>query len=221
MLDSYGPCVKLAYHREKLVAQILYFPESAEPCWAFRREGVLLIDCIYNPTPGAQRLGIGTMLLQSLIRDAKNRRTCLGDRPCRFIVAKAFDTGEALPMHEFYRGKGFLPTLEGDLVYLPVEGRYEPAEPVGDYRPLPEDRGRAIILYRPVCQFSYPFAKRVESLIRGIAPELRTEVIDEWEKPQDSIKRRNCWLIVNARPVRTLVTEAEKFKEEVRRAALD
>jgi hypothetical protein len=43
-------------------------------------------------------------------------------------------------------------------------------------------------------------------------------LINEWENPEEAIKRRNAWLVVNARLIRTFFMETEKFKEEIRQA---
>jgi len=221
MQEKHGPCAKVAYYNKKPVAQILYFPEEADPTKAFKRKDILVINCTYNPTSEAQKLGIGTRLLQSVIKDAKQRKTCLGNRSCKFILAKAFNTGELLPLPEFYKKNGFLPTSEGDLLYLPIEGRYDPATPVGEYESLPEDKNKAVIFYGPICQFSYPFAKRIEEIIKEVAPNIKIEIINEWEKPEESLKRNNWWLIVNAKPIQTFFMQTEKFKEELQQAIRD
>ncbi len=219
MLEKYGSCAKIAYHDGKPVAQILYYPEKAYVTKVSKREDVLVINCIYNPTSETQKLGIGTRLLQSVIQDAKQRKTCLGNKTCKFILAKAFNTGEFLPMPEFYKKNGFLPTPEGDLLCLLIEDCYEPATPAGKYEPLPEDRNKALIFYAPVCQFSYQFAKRIEETIKETVPQIKIEMINEWEKPEESIKRKNWWLIVNAKPIHTFFMETEKFKEELKQVA--
>jgi hypothetical protein len=43
-------------------------------------------------------------------------------------------------------------------------------------------------------------------------------MINDWEKPEESIKRRNWRLIANAKPTQTFFMETEKFKEEIKRA---
>lgn len=53
MLGNYGSCAKIAYCNEKPVAQILCYPEEADVTKAFKRENVLVINCIYNPTAEA------------------------------------------------------------------------------------------------------------------------------------------------------------------------
>ncbi|MEM3536738.1 MAG: hypothetical protein QXF44_03060 [Candidatus Bathyarchaeia archaeon] len=218
MLRAYGSCAKIAYYKEKPAAQILYYPEEADVTKVFRRENVLIINCVYNPTAEAQKLSIGTRLLHAVIQDIKQRKSCLGEKPCKFILAKAFNTGEFLPMPAFYKKNGFLPTPDGSMLYLPMEGKYEPSPPVGEYEPLAEDRNKAVIFYAPCCQFGYSFAKRIEGLIKEVAPSIEIEMINEWEKPEESIKRKNWWLIVNAKPIHTFFMETEKFKEEIRLA---
>jgi hypothetical protein len=219
MLEKYGSCAKVAYYNGKPAAQILYYPEEAD-VKASKRQNVLVINCIYNPTPEAQKLGIGTGLLQSVIDDVKQRKTCLGNKQCEFVLAKAFNTGEFLPLPEFYKKRGFTSALENEdsLLYLPVEGGYESVAPVGEYKPLPEDKGRAVIFYSPVCQFSYQFAKKTEETIREVAADIKIEMINEWENPQEAIKRKNSWLIVNAKHIRTFLMAKERFKEEIKQA---
>jgi hypothetical protein len=219
MLRKYGSVAKIAYFEDKPVAQIFFYPEESDLTNASPRKNVLRMLCVYNPATSAQKHGIGTKLLQSLVSDAKKRKTCLGNKPCKFILVKAFNTGEFLPMPEFFKKNGFLPTPENEeMLYYPVEGNYEQASPMQEYEPLPEDRGRAVILYSPVCQFSYQFAKKMEEQIREVAPNLPIDLINEWEKPEEAIKRRNSVLIVNARPVRIFFMDSARFKEEVRLA---
>lgn len=214
MLEKYGSCAKIAYYNEKPVAQILYYPEEADITKAFRRENVLVINCVYNPTAEAQKLGIGTRLLNSVIGDARQRKTCIGDKPCKFILAKAFNTGELLPLPKFYKRKGFLPTPEENLLYLPIEGSYEPATSVGEYEPLPEDKNKAVIFYGPICQFSHQFAKRIEEIIKEVVPNIGIEMINEWEKPEEAIKHKNWWLVVNAKPIKPFSWKRKNLKRK-------
>jgi hypothetical protein len=219
MLEKYGSCAKIAYYNGKPAAQVLYYPEQADVTKASKREDVLVINCIYNPTPEAQKLGVGLRLLEGVIQDVKKRRTCLGNKPCKFILAKAFNTGELLPMSEFYKKNGFLPTSEENLLYLPIEGSYEPTPLLGEYEQLPEDRNKALIFYGSICQFSYQFAKRIEEIVREVVPRIKIEMINEWERPEESIKRKNCGLIVNAKPIRSFFMETDKFRKEISQAA--
>jgi hypothetical protein len=217
MLDRYGSVVKIAYYGNKPVAQILYYPETADPTKTAGRDDVLTLACVYNPTSAAQKLGIGTKLLKSVIDDAKLGRTCLGNRRCRFIVAKAFNTGELLSLSEFFKKNKFLQAPEEGVMYLPIEGEYASALPVGEYEPLQEDLDRAIVFYSPICQFSYQFATKTVELIKEVAPAIPVELINQWERPEESIKRKNSDPIVNARHIKTFFMDTERFKEEVKR----
>jgi predicted GNAT family acetyltransferase len=218
MLEKYGSCAKIAFYGEKPVAQILYYPEEADITKASRRKNVLIIQCVYNPMPEAQKRGIGTQLLRSVIQDAKNRKTPLGLSPCRFMLARAFNTGEFLSLTDFYRKNGFLPTPEENLYCLQMEAGYESAKPVGKYKPLPEDKNKAIIFYSPTCQFSYPFALRTSEIIKEVAPQIEIEFVNEWEKAEEAIKRRNQWLVVNSKPIHTFFMDTDRFKTEIRQA---
>ena len=218
MLRKFEPVSKIAYLNDEPVAQILYCPENSNPASFNRRKGVLNILCIYNPTPATQKLGVGTKLLQSVIDDAKRGKTCLGKEKCAFILAKAFNTGELLPLSEFYRKNGFLNTESDDSLYLPVEGNYERGKRVGEYEPLVEDKNRAVIFFSPQCQFSYQFAVKISDIIKEAAPKISIEIINEAERPDEFVKRKGCALVVNGSPIRTFFMESEKFREEIRQA---
>jgi hypothetical protein len=141
--------------------------------------------------------------LKNTIQDVKQRKSCLGNRPCRFIIAKAFNTGEFLPLPDFYGKNNFLPTPDQTQAYLPIEGNYEPNPPLGEYEPLAQDRNRAIVFYGPVCQFSYQFARRTEEIIAEVVPEIDVQLVNEWERPVEAIRRKNSSLIINARVMHT------------------
>lgn len=83
MLTTYGSCAKIAYYKDIPAAQILYYPEEADVTKIHKRKNVLAVNCVYNPTPSAQKIGIGTKLLRSVIYDAKHRQSCLGNKPCK------------------------------------------------------------------------------------------------------------------------------------------
>lgn len=220
MLKNYGSIAKIAYLDGKPVAQILYYPESADPTSPCKRKNVLVVMCTYNPTPEARGMGIGTRLLQDLIEDAKKRRTCLGTVSCRFMLAKTFNTHEALPLSDFYSKNWFHKIRETDqLMFLPIEGTYALDETIDESKPLKEDRGKAIITYSPTCQFSFGFAKIIESSVRKVAPHLCILLINDWEQPQEAAKQGNWWLTVNGRRIQTFFMETAKFEEEVRLAA--
>jgi GNAT superfamily N-acetyltransferase len=220
MLERYGPLAKIAYLDEKPVAQILFHPEEASPTSILRRRGVIHLDCIYNATPEARQLGIASKLLQSLVEDCRQGKGCLQGTPCRFIVARAFNTGEALSLSQFYTRRGFKPSpTESGIMYLPISEPYQPEPSQGEYESLPEDKGRAIVFYNPACEFFYPFALRIAESIEEIAPSVPIELVNEWIRPEESIKRKGCTIIVNARPIKTFFMDKENFQREVREAS--
>lgn len=151
-------------------------------------------------------------MIRSLLDDCRGGQKCLGGRPCRFIVAKPFNTGEGIPLDEFYAANGFKQGQQE--MFLEVTAPYQPREDV-EYRPLPEDRGRAVMLYNPMCEWSYPFAVRVREFLKEIEPRLPVELIDEWRRPEESIRRGNQQLVVNAAPIRSFWTQREEFRREV------
>jgi hypothetical protein len=53
---------------------------------------------------------------------------------------------------------------------------------------------------------------------QGSCPNVKIELINEWEKPEEAIKRKNSWLTANAKPIHTFFMETEKFKQEIRQA---
>ncbi len=218
MLRKFGSVAKIAYLNDKPVAQILCYPEESNHASVNRRKGALSILCVYNPTPAAQRLGVGTKLLQSVIQDAKQEKSCLGKKVCAFIVTKAFNTGEFLSLNEFYKKNGFLEAEKDGSMHLPIKGTYERSKSVSDYEPLEQDKNKALIFYSPRCQFSYQFAGRISEIIKEVAPNLPIDLMNEEESPEEFLKRKGCALVVNATPIRTFFMETEKFKEEIRQA---
>ncbi|MGC9346016.1 MAG: hypothetical protein ACP5ER_04405 [Candidatus Bathyarchaeales archaeon] len=58
----------------------------------------------------------------------------------------------------------------------------------------------------------------MEEIIRKVAPNIKVEMINEWEKPAEAIKHKDWWLIVNAKPIHMFFMETEKFEEEIKQA---
>ena len=74
-------------------------------------------------------------------------------------------------------------------------------------------------IYGQKCQFSYPFAKGLRPWLGKRLPNIKIESVNGWEKPEESIKRGNWRLVVNAKPIHTFFMDVEGFKAEIRRAA--
>jgi len=215
MLEKHGPLTKLAYLDGRPIAQILFFPEEVAKFLPEPRKYVIVLQCVYNPFPEAQGKGAGTALLRSLMEDCRAGIRCLEGRKCSFIVSNPFQTGEGLSMAKFYEENGF--KRAHDEMFLEIAGRYEPKIKL-EYEPLPEDRGRAIIFYNRICEWSYPFALQVRDYLLQIKPGLKVELVDEWLRPWESKRRANQWLVVNAVPIKSFWTQREEFRQEVERA---
>ena len=212
IIEEHATCTKIAYLDEKPVAQVLYYPERIAPFLAHPREGVVVLHCCYNPFKEAQGKGVGSALLQSLIRECREGLPILGGAPCTFLVAQPFTTGVGVPLGEFYEKNGFK-RGEGEM-YLEITGEYQPKRFTG-YYPLPEDLGRAVMFYDSMCEWGYPFAVRVKEFLRGIEPNLVVKLIDKWREPEEYIRRGGKQLLINAKPIESFWTEKEAFRREV------
>lgn len=215
MLNHYGGCTKVAYLDGGPVAQLLYYPEEAIPYVENPRRDVIHLHCVYNLFPEARGKGVASALIRDLLEEAERGMEMLQGRRCRFIVAKPFNTGEGIPLEAFYASKGFHWGV-GEM-YLEISASYETRK-LGEYRPLSEDEGRALIFYSPLCEYSYPFAHRVREIIWEVKPDLPITLIDMWRQPEEASKRYGEEIIVNARPIRAWWGDREGFKEEVMRA---
>jgi GNAT superfamily N-acetyltransferase len=215
MLRERGPCTKIAYMDERPVAQILFYPEEAAPFIREPRENAVVLNCTYNPFPEARGRGAARALIESLVEDCRRGLPCNGGRGASFIVTKPFNTGEGTPLEEFYARVGF--EKAGREMFLELTGSYRPrVEP--KYEPHPEDEGRAVMFYDPMCEWGYPFGVRVRELLHEIDPDLPVELIDPWQSPGESVRRGNQWLVVNATAIESFWTEKDAFRHEVERA---
>ena len=186
MLNHHGSCTKIAYIDEKPVAQIQFYPEETIPFNNNPRKDVVHLQCVYNPFPEAQRKGVASALMKSLVSDCNSGLKCMDERPCSFLVTKPFPHEGDLPLNEFYKKSGF---KQGNQeMFLEIKGEYIPRE-ITEYRPLHEDRGRAVILYNPSCEWGYFFAFTVKELLQEIDPVLPIEIINIWERPEWYMKR--------------------------------
>jgi GNAT superfamily N-acetyltransferase len=215
MLREHGPCTKLAYLDERPVAQILFYPEEAAPFIKEPREDAIVLNCTYNPFPEARGRGAARALIESLIADGRKGLPCNGGREASFIAAKPFNTGEGASLEEFYARNGF-EKADGEM-FLELTDKYRPRVETM-YEPLPEDAGRAVMFYDPMCEWGYPFGVRVRELLHEIDPDLPVELIDPWQRPGESVRRGNQWLVVNATAIESFWTEKDTFRSEVERA---
>jgi GNAT superfamily N-acetyltransferase len=186
MLKQHRPCAKIAYLDGRPVAQIVFYPEETIPYIANPRKDVVHLQCIYNPFPEAQRRGIGAALMKDLVDECKSGLSSLGGRPCSFLVTKSFSHEGDLPLSEFYEKYGFRQGSQE--MFLEIGGKYVERE-TREYRPLPEDHGRIIVLYNPACEWGSFLAYKVVELGHEIDPDLPVEIFNIWEKPEAFMKR--------------------------------
>jgi hypothetical protein len=212
MMDKYGSCTKIAYIDSTPVAQILFYPEEAVPYMPFKRQGVIIIHCTYNPFPRAQRKGIATALVESVLADCRMGTRMLEGNKCQFVVAKPFETGEGLSLDKFFSSLGFIQGLNE--MYREIYGQYI-ANDLTRYTPLYEDRGKAVILYEPLCEWGYVHTEMIKDTIEEMLPGFPVEAYNIWETPEESVKRGNKRLIVNAREIKSPITQKKAFIEEV------
>ena len=208
MIKQIGPVAKIAYLNSKPVAQIMFYPETALPYISQPRAKVIRVECAYNAFPESRGKGIGDSLMKSLVADCKLKES-------RFLVANAFSTGEGVSLEEYYKRNGF---LEGeDELYLLINDEYKP-KIKQKFKPLEEDKDKALLFYNRNCEFSYMFAEKTRKVLNEIDPNLKIEMIDMWKHPVTSAKRGNEIVIVNAIPIKSLVGDEEEFKAEVKKS---
>jgi len=214
MLRTYGDVGLVAYFNGKSAAQLLTYPEKADPT-SLKRENVLVINCIYNPLLEAQRKGIARTMVEKLIEKARGKY--------EFLLTHAFDTGEFLSQAEFFKRLGFKEITKEDLYYSfsgrelkePYSGFWKEGE---EYRRSDEDIGRIMIFYEPVCPFSYLWAYRAEEIVKEIDLKLKIEVLNAWEHPEEFVSRGRNWMLVNGIPIKSLPIERDRFRGEILRA---
>ncbi|NJE25696.1 GNAT family N-acetyltransferase [Thermococcus sp. MV5] len=214
MLRTYGDVGFVAYFNEKPAAQLLTYPEKADPT-SLKRENVLVVNCVYNPLSEAQRKGIARKMVETLIEKAKGKY--------EFLVTHAFDTGEFLSQAEFFRRMGFREITKEDLYYSfsgrklkePYSGFWKDGE---EYKRSNEDIGKVLIFYEPTCPFTYLWAYRAKEIVKEIAPELEIRMLNGWEHPEEFVSRGRNWMLVNGIPIKSLPIDRDRFREEIKNA---
>ncbi len=202
---------KIAYLDDTPVGMIQFAPK--------REEEILEILCIF--VPQSQRQGIGKMLLNSLILDMKMPQPFLNNKVPKGLITYAFESGAGYPQHLFYKRCGFKPAslTNPHLLYYPIEKGWKYIPPRREYIPLSEDRGKAIIFYDVNCPWCYYFTNKTEMAIREVAKDIPIRKISKEEEREEVRKRGNVpFVIINAQPIRTFITDEENFKKEVKEA---
>jgi GNAT superfamily N-acetyltransferase len=192
MLEHNGCCGKIAYLNEKPVGQILFYPEVTIPYISTPRTDVIYLKCIYIAVPDAQHQGVGDALMKALINECHTGVECLGGRPCRFLVTQPFPHEGTLPLTDFYAKYGFKQGQQE--MFLEVNGKYVPQELL-EYRSLPEDRDKVLLIYNQDCEWGYFFVTTVKELIQKNYPNLPIETYNNWKTPEEYLKHPHRPLI--------------------------
>jgi len=212
MLKEIGSVVKIAYIKSNPVAQLMFYPETVLPYETYPRVNVIRVECAYNAFPEMRGKGIGDALMQSLIQDSHKGLECLNEKPCRFLVANAFNTGEGTSLEDYYKRNGFQ-TGENEL-YLPITGVYEPKKR-SRFKPFKEDRDKALLFFNRNCQFSYRSSKKTRRVLNITYPNIEVEMIEVWERPEKYANYGNEAVVVNTVPIKSLIGDLDEFKLEV------
>ena len=218
ILDRHGPCAKIAYIDGKPVAQIIFIPEETMLYIHDRRKDVIHLQCIYSPFPETQRKGAAAALMRDLINECETGLSCLGGRPCSFLVTRPFAHEGDLSLSEFYGKYGFRQGSQE--MYLGVKGGYAPRE-ASDYKPLPEDLEKTVILYNPLCEWGFYAAHKIQEFVEGLDPGLPVEAFNIWERPEEYMKRpfqtvASARSIFNTREVGGFWADREAFLRKVK-----
>jgi len=219
-LRKWGPFAKVAYQDGNPAGMIQYRPSP--------EERVVQIDCVYVQAASCWGKGIGSRLLRSLMEDVQKPMSWFDNRRPLALVTMTFPGGapEQYTARKFFSRKGFKQIGEDpDYLYYPLQPGfiYRPvAKKEVKYVPQDEDKGKILIISGPdYCPATYPyFLKRMGKLLREMYPEVPIRWIDSSEEPEE-LRKRNIGIgtcIVNARLIRSYVTDKDTFQKEVRAA---
>lgn len=213
-LNKGEPFAKLAISEGRIVGIVQFHPVP--------EEGIFHILCIFVPHKEHWRKGIGSLLLNSLIEEARKPQEWNEGKPVRGITAWAF-SGEAegqLSMKDFFLKRGFRPSPEEpDFLYFPLEEglRLKGKKSSPLYLGQDEDKGKVLILYGPsFCPWHYYFCQLAEQAIKKLAPEISIRWVNWAEEPEEFQKRGGFQgIAVNSIPIKAFVLEMEEFLREV------
>ncbi len=219
MLRSYGTCAKIAYLSGIPCGQILHYAEKLDPLVEKPREGAVRVQCVHTSRLDARRKGVAKALLNNLLRDLGQPMACFCNQPCGFVFTSAFDTGEVFSQRRFFEHVGFKDAIDDSgMLYYPIAGNYVPIEAPRSREAIDQDRGRAVLLYSPTCQFSYEFIGKAEATIRAVDPKLPILLVNEWERPSEALRRRGEKIVVNGVPIHSFFSGEGKFRNDIERA---
>ena len=214
-LSEYGSFAKITYYDDEPVAMIMFYPEVAVPYYRYPRPNVIEIFCAYRIREEAK--GAGTLLLKTLIDEAKVGINCLDGDPCSFLVASSFNTGEGTSLRKYFMNNGFIETK--DELYLELNTEYYPRMRE-TYEKPEEDSRKAVVFYDMNCEYGWLFAMNIEKILRDIDDSLNVVKINKWAHPLESIKRGNPRVSVNGKVINSY-WRSPNFITEIKKALKD
>lgn len=212
-LEKYGSIAKLAYLNSKPVGMIQYQPKPDEK--------LVEITCIFVPNKENLRKGIGKTLLKSLLDDMRKPKPYFNNDIPLALVTWAFEVPGLYPQHEFYRKMGFKQVSKDEpfLLYYPLKEGFVYIPKSKEYIPQEEDKGKILIFYDPSCPFCIYFLEKKKELVKEVAPEVPTRIINLFEEPEEVEKRgKISFCIVNGKPIKSFFMDKENFQKEVKEA---
>lgn len=208
VLETCGSFAKVAYFGETPVGMLQYMPHPDE--------NILEIQCIFVPDTKNSQKGIGTALLQTLLRDVRTQKTPF--RNLLALVTYANEIPGLYPQHEFYLKREFKRVGDDPFyLYYPLQEGYLYAGE-REFTPQEEDEGRILIFYDPSCPFCVFFNEKIKESIREVT-DTKIILINKYEESEE-VKRRGKvpFCAVNKKPIETFFLDKENFQSEVMKA---
>ncbi len=213
VIKRYGSCALLAYLNEKPVGMIQFLPRPDEK--------LIEITCIFVPEKENLRKGIGKMLLNALIEEAKESNPYFDNDSAFALITWAFQVPGRYPQHEFYKKMGFRQVSEDEpsLLYYPLKQGYVYAPKSEKYIPQEEDKGKALIFYDPSCPFCIYFSEKIKESLKEVAPNINIRMVNQFEEVEEVKKRgKISFCIVNQKPIASFFLDKGNFQKEVMEA---
>jgi len=213
VMNRYGNFAKLAYSNEKPVGIIQFLPKLEEK--------LIEITCIFVPEKENLRKGIGKMLLNALVEEAKGPKPYFDNDSALALIAWAFEVPGIYPQYEFYKKMGFKEASKDEpfLFYYPLKDGYIYTLKSKEYIAQEEDKGKALIFFDPTCPFCIYFSEKIIESLKEVSPDIYIRMINQFEEVEEIKKREKVsFCIVNQKPIESFFSDKENFQREVKEA---
>ncbi len=181
---------------------------------------IIEINCIFVPEKEFQRKGVAKNIFKSFFEEVNRPQKYFNNEPPDEIVVYAFQVPGWYPQHLFFEKIGFKRVYEDNpyLMYYLLKEDFIYEHEKKTYKPVSEDKGKAIIFYNPSCPWSVHFSELMKAKIKEALPDIPVLMYNRFEDKEEVIKRINppdC--IVNAKEINTFILDEENFKKEVKK----